>query len=198
MWKAFRQIPIHPSVQNLLVVCFWNRHTSRWVYGLAHALPFGLSGAVINFNRLPSLLAAIARRWLAIPVQHFFDDFRIIDMKSSNGSAFRWFSKLVQLIGVRFDSTKDQLPTTTLPLLGNLEHYGNAGATECFLVEAKPERLRALEEEVRTLLAKKSCSRSVARTLRGKLINLSFCKPGKLGRGMLHGLNLLAEGVLQG
>ena len=72
MWKAFRQIPVDPSVQNFLVVCVWNEARCRWEFGLAHALVFGLSGAVVHFNRLPALLTAIARRWLAIPVQHFF------------------------------------------------------------------------------------------------------------------------------
>ena len=62
-------------------------------------------------NRVPALIVAMARRWLAIPVQNFLDDSCILDIDKSNQSA-NIFSCLLteQLLGFRVDSSKEQNP----------------------------------------------------------------------------------------
>ena len=46
-------------------------------------------GVWVHFNRIPALIVAFCRRWMAIPVQNFYDDFRIIEPISLDGSAER-------------------------------------------------------------------------------------------------------------
>ena len=79
-----------------MVVMIWHPGLWKWVFGEARGLLFGLTGAVLNFNRVPAFITAVARRWLAIPVQHLFDDFRILDIQESNGSANRYFCFLLK------------------------------------------------------------------------------------------------------
>ena len=40
-------------------------------------LAFGMAVAVLDCNRVPAQLTAVARRWLGTPALNFFDDFRI-------------------------------------------------------------------------------------------------------------------------
>ena len=74
-----------------MTVMVWHPDKKEWVFGESKGLLFGLTGAVLACSRVPALIAAIARRWLAIPVQDFFDDFRILDIAKSNGSASTFF-----------------------------------------------------------------------------------------------------------
>ena len=87
------------------------------------------------------MIVAIARRWLAIATHAFFDDFRIVDFKDSGGSAERYFDRLMQFLGWRFDDGKRQSRLMRLPMLGNVECFEDLGASENFKVEAKPERI---------------------------------------------------------
>ena len=83
MWKAYRQIPCHPDQSRYMVVMVWHPLEKKYVFGETKGLLFGLAGSVLAFNRVPAFITAVARRWLAIPVQHFFDDFRLLDVQRS-------------------------------------------------------------------------------------------------------------------
>ena len=78
MKRAYKQLAIHPEQQRFIIICVFHPERRCWVFALSYALPFGLAGAVLQFNRIPALFTAFCRRWLAIPVHHYFDDFRII------------------------------------------------------------------------------------------------------------------------
>lgn len=73
--------------------------------------PFGLTGSVLHFNRVPAHAIAVARRWLAIPVQGFLEDFKIIDTKASKGSADRWFDTLMKFHQWNCDPAKRSPPS---------------------------------------------------------------------------------------
>ena len=71
-------------------------------------MPFGLKGAVLDFNRVSAALLALARRWLAIPSLSFFDDFRTVEVLASCPSADDSFRELVDFLGFRLDPKKRQ------------------------------------------------------------------------------------------
>ena len=64
-----------------VVIVVYDMSVERCRSIIIRALLFGLSGSVLLFNRVPSMLVAVARRWLAIPVHAFFDDFKIVDLR---------------------------------------------------------------------------------------------------------------------
>ena len=124
MKRAYRQIPIHPEQERWCVVMLWHPGWGAWAFAEARGLLFGLAGAVLAFNRVPAFIVAVARRWLAIPVNSFFDDFRIFDVAKSGGSANRFFKLLVEdVLGWMLDADKEQPPSQRITFLGVVEDY---------------------------------------------------------------------------
>ena len=71
---AYHGIPNCPTQLGLCVVAIMNPETQRIQFHISFTHLFGLSEAVVNFNRLPELLTAVCRRIGACPTWHFFDD----------------------------------------------------------------------------------------------------------------------------
>ena len=138
-----------------------------WRFAISWALPFGLSGAVLHFNRVPAFITAFCRRWLAIPVQHFFDDFRIVEPSFTKESGYKWFAKVAEFLGWRFDPDKDHPPCATLPMLGCLEDWSKAHS-EFFDVHADPERSAAVTTLVTEIIEKKDLPKGLPHPCGGK------------------------------
>ena len=194
LWKAYRQVPVHPSQQRFLIIRVWCRAKRRWLYCKAFVLLFGLAGAVLHFNRLPTFFVAFLRRILAVPIQHFFDDHRILEPMITGGSAFRWAQKVADYFGFRFDVGKDAPPTPLLHLLGNLEDYRMVAAEDTAYLEAKPERLADVTCIVVEALKARKRPQAAAASLRGKILHLAHTCPARTGRVPLNGLGRLADG----
>ena len=59
---AYHGVPNIPSQINLCVVAMRNPHTGKMEFYISNTHLFGLSAAVVNFNGLPEMTAAICRR----------------------------------------------------------------------------------------------------------------------------------------
>ena len=190
MWKAYRQIPCHTDQLRFMMVIVWHPAEKKWVYGESKALLFGLTGSVLSFNRIPALIVALARRWLAIPVQNFFDDFRIMDLDKSKGSANRFFCIFVQdILGFKIDKGKEQLPDSKATFLGNIEQYKVPDLIDSMMIAAKPGRQDSIREFIMKALAHTKLTPGDAKTLRGRIIHYSSTCAGRVGKGILHFVN---------
>ena len=192
MKKAYKQISISKEQLRFAVIVIYNIETHKWVYAISWALPFGMSGAVLHFNRVPAFIVALCRRWMAIPVQNFFDDFRIIEPQFLKGSGFKWFKKITNLLGWHFDPDKDHAPSVILPMLGNIENWSKTDADQ-FLVQATPERILALKTFVISAINNKKCTKTMASSLRGRLVHIAATRPARTGRAYLANLSRLAD-----
>jgi hypothetical protein len=83
-------------------------------------------------------------------------------------------------------------------MLGNLDRYCDIGFSEALIVEAKPERLQDMRDELDAILINRSCTSGTASSLRGKALHLSLTRPGKTGRLPIPFLDALAEGKSSG
>ena len=63
----------------LCVVAIMNPAQQRIEFYISYTHLFGLSAAVVNFNRFPELTTAVARRVGTATTWHFFDDQGVID-----------------------------------------------------------------------------------------------------------------------
>ena len=198
MWKAYRQIPLHEDQMKFCIVIIWHTVEKRWVFAVAHVLLFGLAGAVNIFNEVPTLVTAFARRFLALPIQHFFDDHRLLEPLIAKGSGFSCFEELGKWFGFKYDPQKDQGPLCRLPMLGNIEDFTQCSSSETVIISAKPERVVSVKESILAILKKKICEAGEASTLRGRLVHLASTKPGRTGRGMWATLHQAASGTLVG
>ena len=184
MKRAYRQVPVSQQQLCFSVIAVWHPSHRRWVFGILHGLAFGLLSAVLQFNRYPALLVAIARRWLAIPVINFFDDFKITEPRFAKGSGALYFDKLMEKLGWLFDAEKDKPFTSNVVFLGGQELY--------FPDFVKLQPLLEREEQIRHTLAQSIASRKLspkdARRLSGKLTHLASFYLGRIGRGQTHSI----------
>ena len=102
---------------------------------------FGLTAAVVNFNRFPELLTAVARRIGIAPSWHLFDDRGTLDFRQDNpGAGLRketaptssktqkcrpqaFVQELFKLAGRPFKASKHQEPCQRQVHLGLLNDF---------------------------------------------------------------------------
>ena len=72
--EAYHGIPNLPNQLELCVVGLRNPETNRVEFYISYTHLFGLSAAVVNFNRLPERMAAACRRIGCCTTWHLFDD----------------------------------------------------------------------------------------------------------------------------
>ena len=78
---AYHGVPNIPAQMNLCVVAMRNPHTGKTEFYISKTHLFGLSAAVVKFNRLPELMTAICRRIGCAPSWYFFDDQGTLDFE---------------------------------------------------------------------------------------------------------------------
>ena len=103
---------------------------------MLHWLALGLLAAVLQFNRYPAALVAVARRWLAIPIINFFDNFKITEPSFAAGSGGLYFDKLMSELGWLFDVDKDKPFRRVAAFLAGLETY----LPDCVKLQPTPQR----------------------------------------------------------
>jgi hypothetical protein len=195
MKSAYKQLGIHEDQLRFSIIAVFHLELQAWRFAISWALPFGLSGAVLHFNRVPAFIVAFCRRWLAIPIQNFYDDFRLVELAAGRDSGFQWFSRAAELLGWRFDPDKDQFMSEQLPMLGNIEDSSDCDRHDILKVHASKQRLEEMRGVVKAMLTAKRCTKSEAASLRGKLLNLASTRPARTGKGNHMALNLVADGI---
>ena len=84
MARAYRRIPVRDT--HYTVFAHWSVDHQRVLYYCMDGHNFGFRSAVLNFNAFPHLVCAIARSFFAVPCDHFFDDFMIVDLQCAGPS----------------------------------------------------------------------------------------------------------------
>ena len=191
MKRAYRQVPVHTKHLCFSVIAIWHPKQHKWVFGILHGLAFGLLAAVVQFNRFPALIVALARRWLAVPVINFFDDFNITEPAFAKASGSVYFDKLVSLLGWLFDVEKDRPASPIARFLGGLETYG----PDEVALQPLPEREHAIKNQLTQAIHSQKLSPSDARTLSGKLTHLACFFLGRIGRGQTRALICQGQGA---
>ena len=135
------------------------------------------------FNRVPSLITAVARRWLAIPAIHFFDDFKITATENTQKFAWRNFNELVNLLGWVFDPEKDSVMSQEGPFLGFMEDYSLIPSTGAIMFSTKQVFKENLLNMIDKALNSGRLSTGEARSLQGKILHQAEGYDGRIGRG---------------
>ena len=193
MTSAYRQIAVMPEQLCFSVVAVYDPHSGSWVYGELCGLPFGVSPAVLEFNRVPAFLVAAARRWLAIPVISFYDDFKILGLHLAGGDEDMMFHKLVALVGYLLDPTKHQPPSASCTFLGTLETYSPDGQTDVLALRPKPGRLEEIISQIKSILTRGTLQPGEAASLRGRLLHIAGVFTSRLGRSHLYAFDSVKD-----
>jgi len=115
---AYRQCPLSDSNISLCITMVFNPVTKQIDYHELYGQPFGAGHAVPNFYRLAHWACKVARKLLSLVIDHFFDDFWIIEPQCLADYANWCFKSLMSTVGLSLDPEKEQLPAQVWKTLG--------------------------------------------------------------------------------
>ena len=129
-------------------------------------------------------------------MQIFYDDFRMLDLASCNGSVFKWFKHACKVLGWTFGPEKDHPPAVQLPRLGHIEDWSCTQTEDVLIVKPKPERIKDVRDTITKILTDRHCPKGAAASLIGRILHIAGASQGKVGRSNHYHLGLYADGVL--
>ena len=193
MKRAYRQLGVRPDQLSSSVIMLWSPVSKSWVFAVLLGLAFGLKSAVLQFNRLPSLMACVMRRWLAIPAAHFFDDFKWVEPAFSAQSGLKFADLLIKAWGVLFDADKRHTLQSSGVFLGICEDYGSKAMSDIVLLAPTMAREKLLKATLTLFRTRLTACGSEMCSLAGRLMSNSIVFVGKLGKVLLHPLYAFVE-----
>ena len=182
MKAAYRQLPNDPDEQTGLFIAFYdpNDHQVKYVHLRAH--PFGLSAAVLNFNRVPCLSTAVVRRLAAVATCNYFDDFGVLDFVCARGSGVSFLREAHNLMGLVLDAVKQGPMATQRHFLGILLDLTAALDKQILRINLKVGLREALRADIQVMLDQDQCTAAEAAKLRGRLTWAACGMFGRCGR----------------
>ena len=114
---AYRWCPVDPEDQD---------SAGEWLFQEVFGSLFGMSSAVMNFNRWPRFLQAVARRWLCLLVSIYFDDASLLDLASAKGVGQRHLRAMFRIFGAPLSKEKEVDLGPSADFVGLVHDAGNA------------------------------------------------------------------------
>ena len=104
MAHTYRQIPV--ATPQFTVFAIWSVSRRRVEYYYLDVHNFGFRSIVLNSNAFPHLVCALARALFAVPADHFFDDFLIVDCRFGLHSGQQCPGASLRLLGQSHEPKK--------------------------------------------------------------------------------------------
>ena len=182
MQAAYRQCPLHPSLVSFALTCVYNPDEDKVDIHEMWGQPFGSEASVPNFLRLAEWACRASRRLLHLVLDHFFDDFFLVEPEWASSVGLWSFRRCLHTLGFRLDPEKRQLPVDSFKVLG-VRFVTSALATEGLVkVEPLASRVLSLRQDVSLVLEKGTLTPSQAARLVGRYGFLSETIFGRVGR----------------
>jgi len=143
---------------------------------------FGMAAAVLNFNRFPKLMVAMARSLLALAVDQYFDDYMIVDLLAAGDSGQGGLSFLHSLAGRPFDSDKHQRMSPTGSGLGVCIDVSAVHDDGVLVVSSKWHRCLSVLVMLREAAHANFLPPGTASTIHGKLGFILSAAYGRVGK----------------
>ena len=118
MQGAYRQIPLPDSQVCVSVTAVYNPGTKQADLFEIFGQPFGAGHAVPNFCRVAEFLARLCTRAYHAVLDHFFDDFFLVDWADEAAVCMFCIRESFQLLGYKLDPDKSQPPAAVAQILG--------------------------------------------------------------------------------
>jgi hypothetical protein len=130
---------------------------------------FGLSAAVLSFNRVTQFLATVARRFFGVAVAAYFDDFCVVEPEFAGQTGKRVVHALANWMGWQFFKKKNIPMRVDNPFLGVIADFTRFCQEGEVILRPKPERVRRLVEYLQSALRDDFLPAAEANSLAGKL-----------------------------
>ncbi|CAE8627868.1 unnamed protein product [Polarella glacialis] len=182
MEDAYRSIPNAIDQLGLCIVAFRHPRWNRIVFAIGYAHLFGFRAAVVNFNRVPELMIASARRLGAVPCWHFFDDSGTLNFQFEGGTGQSFLGGIFARAGLPVHPGKHQPPAAKLLHLGVINDFTKT-ASDYVTYPPKDGRVATLRKRISSVLAENCLPSGDAASIRGDLGFLMCTSYDKVGRG---------------
>ena len=182
MKSAYRQIAIRPDHVRFSITAVYDPDTKQVQLHEIYGQPFGAGHAVPNFCRVAEWLCRCIRRLFKSSLDHFFDDFFVIEPMSTIAISTFCIRESFKLLGFSLDPDKSQPPSEVAAVLGVVFNTESLSSQKVLRVQAKPSRIRNLELMINQVLESNSLSATQAASLVGKFNFLCSTLFGKVGR----------------
>ena len=179
--EAYGQCPARPDQRNACIVA-WHSPSRGWRFAEAKGLVFGLSAAVVGFNRWPALITAGFRRFFAGLGANYFDDFFALSSLIDAAHCRCCLSDAAAFNGGSFGKAKAIPPGQHRAFIGvsaNLDTVASGGVITLF---PREECIRSIRTTALDMLGRNVCTPAAASKLRGKAGWASTSLFAKLGR----------------
>ena len=186
--SAYRFVPIFPDHIPFCMVAYWSVKQGCVLIQKYNGMLFGLSGAVVAFNRWPRLAEALTRRLLGIMFSMYFDDATIQDWQGEKGSGQAMVQKMMTILRSPFAPSKTQNMATQGVFLGlshRLDSWFSCGFIRIWIKQTLLDKVAYIIQHCRD---NKACGSGVAAKLFGCLNFLDTATYGHILRGGLGAL----------
>ena len=190
--SAYRTIPT--SQPWFTAFAMWDPAAERVHFYFLPGHNFGLTSAVVNFNRFPELVVVAVRALAAVPCDHYFDDIIVADSVGGGNSGLRAVQSIMlalgrgapRLSGERIQSPELDPKKTYAPALNNTvlgvvaDTSASAAGSVFFYVH--PDRVAAVLKTFRDAFVAGVLYPHEAASLRGKLyfsVSAAFASVGR-------------------
>ena len=213
-FKAYRQIPVHPSERRYCVIAIVNPNpdpktkveSPKIEYYVMNGHCFGHTAAVYNYNRRPLALNKILLTLFKIPTDFYYDDRWAIEPTATIASSYETTEEVMFMLGIRAQNDKAQGPPSVKVQdeNGDVQSIETKSKTRPWKdpellgvmfdldrreVHIKPGRKEDLEYEINSILNSRSLSPGHAAKIRGKLFFLTGSLFGRIGRAFMRALS---------
>ena len=153
MKGACRQVPLCPSDVRYCITAVMNPELGQPSLHELRAQPFGAGHAVPNFCRVAEWLARLCQLPYHLFVDHFFDDFFLIDEPAETANIGMFILKeTFAVLGFSLDPEKSQPPAQLQAVLGVMFSTASLTSRRVISVSPKPTKLAGLQKLIQAVL----------------------------------------------
>ena len=181
--RAYRQCAV--ALEHLRYNTVNYRQGNQSVFVIVYALVFGLTSAVIQFNRVSRFLSFASRRWLMILVTNYYDDFFNLAGEKAAKKIKHNFKEFVRSTGFWLDEGKGSLPAAVMKWLGVMKEL----RTDKIITTISDGRRDKLNKIFQAILYRNWLPPSLAASVRGKFGFSSTTFVNKCGRAGLAAMS---------
>ena len=181
MQSAYRQVPLAEQDVPASITAIYDPESRQVKLHEMYGQPFGAGHAVPNFYRVAEWFCRLVVRLYGIQCDHFFDDYWIVDRAENSRVSLKCLLETAQLLGIRFDLDKTQLPAKQAEVLGVLFDLSDI-QTGSLCIKAKPKRAENLIANIDSCMQSNMLTASQAASIVGKFGFLCSTLFGKAGR----------------
>ena len=192
---AYKGIPLSEADSRAAVVAVYDPTNSEWKFAVSRSMLFGLSPAVIHFNRKPTLLVAALRRLFGVASAAFFDDVLAFGLACGEGSENKAVRRLFGACGSPPSPSKHAPMASIRTWIGIVVNVGAVAHDGSYTIQPTHSSVKAVVEGCRQAIESGELSTGEAASLRGRVGWAASAAAGRCGR---IGLAVLKRKQYQG